>query len=124
MRISTAGYTKASENDSNLLQPFNSLFVVLTLSFLFVSYVSRVVSIFTYTSTIAQLWLKTKPRNLFRIFIYLILKLSNSSEVAFCCKLWAMLARVIMTIYVLLKVVFEIGQSMLWEVSTDLVMLL
>ena len=122
--FSTAGYNEASQSDSVSVVPFNGLFVMLSLSFLFVSYVSRVVSLFTYTSTIAQLWLRTKPKNSLKKFILSTRNRSKSSKGTTCRNLWATLAQIILTIYVLLKVVFKIGQSMLWEVSSDLLILL
>jgi hypothetical protein len=66
--FSTAGYHEAllspsvGEVDSyNSLQPFNWLFIMLSLLFLFVSYISPVVSLFKHASDIAREWLRTKP---------------------------------------------------------------
>ena len=126
--FSTAGYNEASsslsigEVDSSVsLEPFNSLFISTSLMFLVVSYTSRVVSLFKHTSDIAREQLRIRPGNRLKRLILLILKRSDDSKWAIFSKLWIMLAIVMTTIYVLLKVVFEIGQSMLWEVSTEVV---
>jgi hypothetical protein len=123
--FSTKGYHEASSSDSVTnfdsgysLQPFNWLFIMLSLLFLFASYVSRVISLFTHTSKIAQLWLRTIPGSSFKKSIVRTLNISNSSERAIFRKLRVMLAMIKFSIYVILKVVFDIGQSMLWEVST------
>jgi hypothetical protein len=123
--FTTEGYNEASSSNSvaivdlgNSLQPFNWLFIMLSLLFLLVSYVSRVVSLFTQTSVIARFWLRTVPGNRLKKSIIRALQRSDTSERAIFRKVWAMEAIIKMTMYVLLKVVFDIGQSMLWEVSS------
>jgi hypothetical protein len=125
--FSTADFDEASAagfHEARTSQvPFNGLLVLLSLYILSISYISRVISLFGYTSTIAQRWLRMKPGNLLKKVIIRILERSNRSKATFR-NLWTLLALIITTIYVLLKVMFEIGQSMFWEVSSSSLFLL
>ena len=128
--FSTAGYTQASSSPSVAqydsgysLAPINSLFILLSLLFLLVSYVSRVVKLFDSTSSIAKFWLRTRPGNSQKTSILRLLKRSEQSKGNIFPKLLVLLAAIDMTFYVVLKVIYEIGESMMWEVCRNLTIL-
>lgn len=100
----------------NALQPFDIPYVSLSLLFLAASYISRVITLFTSTDTAALRGLRTRPGYALKKCILATMKQSTSSERSLSRMSWAMLSLVLMTFYILLKVIFEIGQSMFWEV--------
>jgi hypothetical protein len=99
---------------------FNWPLITLSLLFLFASYVSRVIGLFTPTAEAALYHLRTKRGyNLKKTIIHLT-RNSNTSRSAVRRAIWATGSLLYMTFYVLLKVVFDIGQSMFWEVRMSL----
>ena len=114
---------ESSPEAAEALEPFNWIFILASLLFLVVSYISRVVSLFTPTANFTQFALRTLPGYKVKKLLSYILKKSNTSEPSIFRKIWAAVALLIMTIYVLLKVIFDIGQSMLWEVSRTFALL-
>lgn len=117
--FSTARFNEAVlyEVDSGLtLEPLNWIFILVSLLFLLVSYISRVISLFTFTADKAQLVLITWPGYRLKKLIYIITLKSKSGYLSRRIFLTCV-SFILMTVYVLLKMMFEVGQSMLWEVS-------
>jgi hypothetical protein len=116
--FSTAKFNDAYESIFSYgLEPFNWLFILVSLLFLLVSYVSRVISLFASTADKAQFMLITWPGYKLKKAILITIRNSKTCDNITTRVLWTSLSFILMTIYVLLKITFEIGQSMLWEVG-------
>lgn len=105
---------ESSNQAVETLQPFNWLFIVASLLFLFVSYTSRVISLFTPTAKFFPYALRTMSDYRLKRHIFRIREKSKDSKRLIARKAQA---HSMIIIYVVLKVTFDIGQSMLWEVS-------
>ena len=108
---------ESSNQAVETLQPFNWLFIVASLLFLFISYTSRVISLFTPTARFAQYALRTMPGYKLKWLVFRIRGKSKGSKQLIARKAWAAISHLMMIIYVVLKVTFDLGQSMLWEAS-------
>jgi hypothetical protein len=123
--FSQSGYDQASMspslnaiNDQDYpMQSFNWLFILVSVLFLLVSYVSRVINLFVITSSAAERYMRILPGDFWKEIVLGCLELSKSSDRTILRSFWSYLAIIMMAIYVIMKVFFELGQSMLWEVS-------
>jgi hypothetical protein len=98
-----------SDNVSIGLETYNLMFMLLTLLFLFISYISRVVGLFSKSSNIALRALRIKPGYRWKNIIVSVLQRANETESVFHRRCYYILSLTMMTIYVILKVMFEIG---------------
>ena len=89
--------------NGHLFGSFNKALINLSLLMLLTSYVTRVVQLFTPLSKLAKEYLRTAPGNLMKKY------LERGDNLHF----FAMLA------YVLFKAIYDIAQSMLFEVCTS-----
>jgi hypothetical protein len=104
------------DNGTVGLENYNLMFMLLTLLFLFVSYISRVIGLFSKSSNIALKALRIKPGCRWKKIIVSILQRANESESVIHRRFCYTLSLTMMTVYVMIKVMLEIGQSMFWEV--------
>ncbi|MCJ1269899.1 hypothetical protein MMC22_009792, partial [Lobaria immixta] len=100
----------------HLLGSFNMAPIALSLSILLTSYVTRVVKLFTPLSDRAHKRLRIKPGNIVKdCFDRTEIGRAESSGVVEKIA-WISLQYFLMLSYVLFKAIYEIGESMLWEI--------
>jgi hypothetical protein len=96
---------------------YNWAYVMLSLLFLVITYISRVLSIFTRASNAAKKYLRTLPGNFWKTALFYSWKRSKDSTLVVFRYFWACVYINMLAIYVILRIYFEISLSMLWEVS-------
>ena len=95
---------------------YNTPLIMLSVTFLVLSYLTRVVSIFNPTAGIAKKWLKTIPRDWIRRG-YISRARKAAQELRTGTKLFWKAAKFLQALeYIMCKALFDIGESMLWEV--------
>ena len=98
---------------------FNGPLIAFSLIFLLTSYVTRVVKLFTPLSNLAHKWLRVAPGNLLKKFYILTKKQRDNDASRVLEKItWASLQWFSILAYVFFKAIYDIGESMLWEVCT------
>ncbi|MCJ1262455.1 hypothetical protein MMC22_002325 [Lobaria immixta] len=90
--------------NGHLFGSLNTVLVTLSLLILLTSYVTRVVKLFTPLSNLAKEYLRTAPGNLMEKYLESCVYLESYF--------------VAQSAYVLFKAIYDIGESMLWEVCT------
>jgi hypothetical protein len=98
------------------LHAFNWLYILLALLFLVVSYLSRVSSLFRSTDDRAESRLRIRLGYWLKREILAAKKISDDSKGKVSQTIWLVLSVVMMAAYILLKVMYEISTSMIWEV--------
>ena len=93
---------------------FNTALVVLTLVFLLTSFGTRSIRLFTPLSKFARRWLRIVPGNFIKSAIQRE-PLSAAVPKILCHGLQAFL----LLVYVFFKAIYEIGESMIWEVCVS-----
>lgn len=95
---------------------FNKPFIVLSIVFLLLSYLTRVVGIFHYTANPAKTWFKDIPLKwLRRGYISSASKVRSRRRTARNA-FWKARSFLQALVYIVCKALFDIGGSMLWEV--------
>ena len=102
---------------NNTLSKFEIVVTIIACTVLTTAYITRIVRIFTPLSDIAQKWLHDKPLIVIERVRQLLEMKIETSKVYFSRKIWTTLAQVHLLIYVLLSAIYNIAESMLWEVS-------
>lgn len=97
-------------------RPYNVPFVVLTTAFLVISYLTRIVRIFNRTAKLAKTSLKTKPREYLRRRYGRVATKAEEEQRPAQKALRNAMAFGIAVLYIILKALYNIGESMLWEV--------
>lgn len=101
------------------LFPFNKPVVAFSLIILLTSYPTRVVKLFTPLSDLAHKSLRTAPGNFLKTCFDRTKRLRADSSGVMEKKAWTSLQFFLTFIYVLFKAIYDIGESMLWEVCTS-----
>lgn len=112
-----SSYSVDSIDNGNRLRPFNTLFIFLSLSFLWVSYATRAVTLFRHSTEFAKTWLRDKPGDQVKVYFIACFTKSKDSSTSRFKSLWSLLSRILFLAYVVGKATYDIGESMLWEVS-------
>ena len=90
---------------------------LLSLGFLVLSYLTRILRIFAIASEHTRDWLRIIPGDKFRA-VYLFVERTAETKSSQTSRLvWLILKSMLKITYVLLKAVYEIHESMLWEVG-------
>lgn len=92
---------------------FNKPLIILTFLFLLTSYVTRVIKLFTPLSEFARKWLRVIPGDRVKNAIR-----KRRPSAAIPKLLWYGSQTFLLLLYVLAKAVYEMNESMLWEVCT------
>ena len=111
---SSTAYTDITSVDRYYSEPdsltrYNKPLIVLSLAFLTLSYATRVIRIFTSSATLAQKWLRTLPAHKLKTWH---IRSENEAGIG-----WWILKCLLTFTYVVLKALYDIHGSMLWEVS-------
>ena len=107
----------ALRRPTNAVRRYNTPLTLLSLGFLILSYLTRVIRIFPTSSKHTRHWLKVIPGDEFRT-TYLFVERKTESKSSQTFKIiWSILRISMKITYVLLKAVYEIHDSMLWEVG-------
>lgn len=100
---------------------YSCVTIPVLLTYLFSSYITRVVRLFNTLSRQTHKWLRTKPGNLLKkIHRYAA---SRQAKVAGLAgkTLWRTCKISLTFLYVVFKILYEVGDSTLWEVSAPYV---
>ena len=101
--------------DIGLVQ-FNIPVTTLSLAFLLVGYITRVLRLFKSASVFARKWLRIVPGDYFKkLYSRVARRAKTKKTISFFG--WSSIKATMVLIYVLLKANYEIHDSMLWEVS-------
>ncbi|KAH8752416.1 hypothetical protein BGZ57DRAFT_965715 [Hyaloscypha finlandica] len=100
----------------DFLSPFNTALIVLAILYLTFSYISRVVAIFEKPASTAIYLLRSKPGYYLKKRILSLKLLSEDPGTRFGRGIWSLLLLLLKACYILLKVMFDLGQSMLLEI--------
>lgn len=95
---------------------FNKPIVAFSLVMLLTSYSTRVVKLFTPLSGFAHKWLRIAPGNLLKNCFDRAQRLRDRSSGVMEKYLWTSLQFSLTIAYVFLKAIYDISESMLWEV--------
>ena len=87
--------------------------MVLSLLVLASSYITRVVKLLPDTAAFARRWLRTKPSNVLK---KLLDRMGNRAKIQGASELWTCGYSVLLSIYLVLRAIFDLNESMLWEV--------
>lgn len=98
---------------------FNKPVVAFSLIILLISYPTRVVRLSTPLSDLAHKSLRTAPGNFLKTCFDRTKRLRAKSSGVMEKTVWASLQFFLTLIYVLFKAIYDIGESMLWEVCTS-----
>lgn len=94
---------------------YNIPTVVLSITYLVISYLTRVVRIFKPTSEFTQIWVRAKPSmSIKAAYGYTEKKSNEGSRSIFL--IWRVPMVLLLLNYVALKAVYEMASSMIWEV--------
>ena len=102
---------------TNIVRRYNTPLTLLSLGFLVFSYLTRVVRIFATAARLTQDWLRIIPGIKFKKAYLLVEKITESKSSQTSRFVWSILKMTLKIIYVLMKAVYEIQESMLWEVG-------
>ena len=97
-------------------EPYNKAFIVFSVIFLLVSYLTRVVSIFNPTAGVAKKWLKTIPRDWMRRGYISRARKAEQDLGTWINLFWKVATFLQALAYIICKALFDIAESMLWEV--------
>ena len=98
---------------------FNIPVTTLSLAFLLVGYITRVLRLFIPASNFASKWLRIIPGNCFKRLYFCVARRAKTKRTISLLG-WSLIKAIMMLIYVLLKAAYEVHGSMLWEVSSGL----
>ena len=90
---------------------------LLSLGFLVLSYMTRILRIFPTASRNTREWLRIIPGDKFRVVYLFVERTAETKSFQSSRLFWLMLKSSLKITYVLLKAVYEIHESMLWEVG-------
>lgn len=90
---------------------------LLSLGFLFLSYMTRILRIFPTASKNIREWLRIIPGDKFRVVYLFVETTAETTSFQTSRLVWLILKSSLKITYVLLKAVYEIHESMLWEVG-------
>lgn len=105
-------------SEEHIFEFFNHPLIAFLLVILLVSYITRVVKLFTALSDPAYKWLRIKPGDFVKGLFDSAKLGQDSSSGFFENKMWTGLLLFLMFSYVFFKAIYEIGESMLCEVCT------
>lgn len=94
---------------------YNTPTVVLSITYLLISYLTRVIRIFKPTSDFAQIWVRAKPSKGIKAAYRYAEKKSNESS-RFIFLIWRVPMALLLLNYVAFKAIHEMASSMIWEV--------
>jgi len=84
---------------------------------LFVSFVTRMIKLSKRGSISTRRWLRSKPSDLLK---RLLGQLNHRARLSGACFFWRLAHQVFLGAYVMLKAIFDINESMLWEVRSPI----
>ena len=87
--------------------------VIISLTYIFLSYFTRVVKLFRCTSTFARQWLRIKPGNMLKVPLE---KFHRHSCLYNASTFWTWLHMATLVIFTVLRAMSDIYESILWEV--------
>lgn len=96
------------------LFPDHQVSTYLSLVVLLVSFVTRVIKLSKRSSVFTRRWIRTKPGGLLKKWLG---QLNRRARISGACSLWKFVHEIILGVYVMLKAVFDINESMVWEVG-------
>lgn len=91
--------------------------VYLSLVALFVSFVTRMIKLSKRGSISTRRWLRSKPSDLLK---RLLDQLNHRARLSGTCFFWKFAHQVFLGAYVMLKAIFDLNESMLWEVRSPI----
>ena len=95
---------------------FNITWIVLSIALLVISYLTRIVRIFNRPAGLARRWLRVIPRGTMRgWYSYTVKKLEGEPGRPMRA-FWDAIVFLLALTYIISKAVYDIGESMLWEV--------
>ena len=115
-QIVSSSYKGGSYYSNVRLTDFNIPVITLSLAFLLVGYVTRVLRLFVPPSSFARKWLRIVPGNCFKRLYSRVARGAKTKKTTSFLG-WSFIKATMVLIYVLLKATYEIHDSMLWEVS-------
>lgn len=86
----------------------------LSLVVLLVSFVTRIIKLSKRSSVFTRRWTRTKPGGLLKRWLG---QLNRRARISGACFLWKFVHEIILAVYVMLKAIFDINESMVWEVG-------
>ena len=118
--FSTTSMSKvgASDTEANYghRPGFNRPLIIVSVAFLLISYLTRIVRIFKPTAGLARQWFEAIPRDAIkRWYRHAARKAENRPEPAMR-RLWNFFSFAVAVLYTVSKALYDIGESMLWEV--------
>lgn len=94
---------------------YNIPTVVLSITYLVISYLTRVIRIFKPTSDFAQIWVRAKPsKGIKAAYRYAEKKSNEGSRSSFL--IWRVPMALLLLNYVVFKAIYEVASSVAWEV--------
>lgn len=97
---------------------FNYVMITASLGFLLISYIARVIQISEKWSEYARNWLRRKPGDWLKNKHQSISVYRDQTPNFGQRKFWCLWNQLLWLFYVVLKALYEVGTSMLWEVCT------
>ena len=114
--FSPANMNTVKASDPGLELPFNIPLVTASVAFQVVSYLTRLLRIFNMTARLAKKTLKVTPRKHMRKWYCKTARRAKLQRLRVNKILWSSIAFLIAVMYIIAKAVYNIGESMLWEV--------
>lgn len=87
--------------------------VYISLVVLSVSFVTRIITLFEKSSVFTTRWMRSKPGGLLKRWLC---ELNNQARASGACFLWKLVHEILLAVYVMLKAIFDLHGSILWEV--------
>ena len=89
--------------------------MIISIIILFISYVTRLIKLSKMSSVFARRWLRSKPGHLLKGWLDGLNRRSRLSRAGF---LYTIGHQLLLTVFVLLRALLDVYESMLWEVCT------
>lgn len=102
------GHSYATVYSNDQVSTYLSLVVLL------VSFVTRVIKLSKRSSVFTRRWIRTIPGDLLKRWLG---QLNRRARISGACFLWKFVHEIILAVYVMLKAIFDINESMVWEVG-------
>lgn len=114
--FSPAGVSKMADASDGGLPQYNIPYVAFSIAFLVISYLTRVIRIFNRTARLAKKSLKAGPRKHLRRWYIWVEKQAKLDQPRALKAFWNAITLELAVLYIILKALYDIGESLLWEV--------
>ena len=102
--------------ESGLTYKYNTVYMVIVMTFLSSSYLIRVVQLFPSAPPVMRSFFRTRPSNIFQNWLIIWRDHAICSSTKLSILFWYIGHRLLLSIYCILKAAYDLYGSLLWEV--------